>query len=100
MKYVLLSADNNPSVYSVPDMVADNLDLYCNNFCNKWLLESPHAECYRIKDGFCYNEEDFIKYLNTWIFPNEPSILIETLDWIDFDSNIPEKYKNCKWFNF
>ena len=64
MKYVLLSADNTPSVYLVPDIVADNLREYCIEFCGKWLWESPHAKEYRVGDGVCYNEQDFIKYLN------------------------------------
>ncbi|MBH1940911.1 hypothetical protein I5677_08415 [Mobilitalea sibirica] len=46
MKYVLLSEDNNPSVYLVPDIVADNLSKYCIEFCDKWLQESPHARWY------------------------------------------------------
>jgi hypothetical protein len=47
MKYSLLSADNNPSVYLVPDIVADNLTKYCIEFCDIWLHESPHAKKYR-----------------------------------------------------
>ncbi len=100
MKNILLSADGSPSVYSVPDMVADNLELYCGDFCNQWLVESPDAECYRMEDGLCYNEEDFIIYLNKWIFPDEPSVLVERLEWIDFGSDIPGKYRNCNRFNF
>lgn len=100
MKYVLLSADNNPSVYSVPNEVADNLRKYCIDFCGKWLHESPHAKKYRIDGGICYDETDFIEYLNKWIFPKIPSVFIETLEWIDSKEEIPEKYKGCEWFNF
>lgn len=100
MKYILLSADNNPSVYSVPDEVADNLRKYCIDFCDKWLRESPHAKKYRIGGCFCYNEKDFIEYLNKWIFPNMLSVFVETLEWIDSAGDILEKYKGCEWFNF
>ena len=108
MKHILLSADSEPSVYSVPDIVADNLEEYCHEFCDKWLHESPHAGEYRTPFGVEFNEDDFIKYLNTWIFPNEPSVLVETLDWSVINAAIngrgklrlPEKYETCEWFNF
>ena len=115
MKYVLLSADCSPSVYSVPDIVAENLREYCCEFCDKWLVESPDAAEYRFEDGssfpgvgLAYNEADFIKYLNKWVFPDEPSVFIETLDWSVIGDaingrgklHLPEKYKDCKWFNF
>ena len=121
MKYVLLSHDFEPSVYLVPDIVADNLAKYFCEFADKWLWESPHAEEYRQKfreirrnnidingdtAGVCYGEHDFIKYLNTWVFPDNPSVFIETLTGVrgDWDLSpgrpLPEKYKNCEWFNF
>ena len=108
MKWVLLSADNEPSIYSVPDSVADNLSDYCCEFCDKWLWESPHAAKYRTDLGVAYNEYDFIRYLNEWIFPDEPSVLVETLDWSVIDDaingrgelHLPERYKSCEWFNF
>jgi hypothetical protein len=100
MRYVLISADNSPSVYSVPNEVADNLRKYCIDFCDKWLHESPHAKKYHRDGGVCYDEKDFIEYLNKWVFPNMPSVFIETLEWIDSEKDIPEKYKGCDWFNF
>ena len=108
MKYILLSADCAPSVYSVPDTVADNLEKYCVEFCTKWLNESPNAAEYRTSYGVAYNESDFIKYLNKWVFPDKQSVLIETLDWSVINDaingrskpNIPVKYKGCEWFNF
>jgi len=104
MKYVLLSHDNRPSVYSVPDIVADNLEAYCLEFCNHWLWESPHAAEYRVALPYCtgvsYNEEDFVKYLNKWVFPDQPSTLIKTLRWAESNKDIPKKYRDCKWFNF
>jgi len=100
MKYVLLSADGNPSVYSVPDEVADNLRKYCIYFCDKWLHLSPHAKRYRAGGGVCYTEEDFIKYLNEWVYPDEKSVFIETLEYIQTEKDRPEKYKDSEWFNF
>ncbi|MCL2495245.1 MAG: hypothetical protein FWE98_06270 [Oscillospiraceae bacterium] len=103
MKHVLLSADGYPSVYSVPDIVADNLEMYCLDFCERWLRESPDAAEYRVDLGACigfrFNEEDFVKYLNKWIFPDQPSILVETLE-IGPKEKIPQKYEDCEWFNF
>jgi len=95
MKHLILSADSTPSVYLVPDGVADNLEYFCEKFW-QW------------QQGGCYTEQDFIEYLNEWIFPDTPSQFVEKLD----DSNdelwhrlwhlrqLPEKYKDCKWFNF
>ena len=100
MKNVVLSADSERIVYSVPDDVADNLEQYCLEFCDKWLHTSPHAEKYRINGGVCYNESDFIEYLNTWIFPNQQSIFIKNLGWIEFDKSLPKEYKDCPEFNF
>ena len=100
LKNIVISADGDRMVYSVPDTVADNLCSYCLEFCSKWLPTSPHAKKYRIGGGFCYNEADFIEYLNKWVFPDKQSILIENLGWIDFDTPLPERYKNCPQFNF
>ena len=108
MKYVLLSADSNPSVYSVPDIVCDELERFCLEFCNDWLHKSPDAASYREGDVVTYDESDFIKYLNMLVFPQERSELIETLDWSvigdaingNGELHLPDKYKGCKWFNF
>lgn len=62
MKKVLLSADNEISVFAVPDKVADNLEKYCLEFSCHWLYECPDAAKYRVKmdgtTGVCYNERD------------------------------------------
>lgn len=100
MKNIVLSADGDRMVYSVPDVVADNLDRYCMEFCDKWLRESRHAAKYRVNGGFCYNEGDFIDYLNEWLFPTEKSTLIKNLGWIEFDDPLPAPYNNCPEFNF
>lgn len=100
MKNVVISADGDRIVYSVPDVVADNLSKYCIEFCTKWIRKSPHAKKYRIRGGVCYNEDDFIEYLNTYIFPDEKSVLVTNLGWIDFSSKLPAPYCNYPEFNF
>jgi len=97
VKNVLLSADNMPSVYSVPDEVAENLRQYCIEFCDNWLVDSPHAKKYHVQGVVCYSEKDFIEYLNKWIFPNMPSVFIETLRSM---KDINGKYKGYDYFNF
>lgn len=100
MKNVILSADGDRVVYSVPDEVAENLEQCCIEFCDKWLWTSPDAEKYRVDGVVRYNEADFIEYLNKWIFPNQPSNYIDCLRSIDFADSLPDKYKNCPQFNF
>ena len=98
MKPVVLSADGDRQVYLVPDTVAEHLTEYCMEFCCGWLWNSPHAAKYRQGPVVCYNEADFIEYLNRWVFPDEPSVLVDSLPW---DS--PEllgQYQNCPHFNF
>lgn len=97
---MILSADGPLTVYSVPDAVAENLEEYCNTFCNEWLQKDPNAEKYRHGNCVCYTERDFIEYLNTWIFPNHKSVLIENLGWVDLDAKLPAPYTDCPKFNF
>ena len=99
MKNVVLSADGDRIVYSMPDEAADNLEKYCIEF-DEWLHTSPHASEYRRGDVVFYNEADFIKYLNKWVFPNCHSKFVENLGWIDFEHKLPEKYRDCPKFNF
>ena len=63
MKTVILSADGDSIVYSVPDDVGEHLEKYCPEFCSDWLRSSPDAERYRIGGGVCYTEADFVDYL-------------------------------------
>lgn len=100
MKDVILSADGDRVVYSVPDVVADNLYQYCLDFCDKWLRTSPHAKKYRCGGCIFYTEKDFIEYLNKWIFPNQPSKLVKNLGWFDYRFPLPEPYNDYPQFNF
>lgn len=51
MKEIIISADGDSVVYSVPDDVANHLRKYCIEFCDKWMKTSPHAKRYRIKES-------------------------------------------------
>lgn len=44
MKNIVISADGDRKVYSVPDVVANDLQKYCNEFCNEWIWNSPYAK--------------------------------------------------------
>ncbi len=102
MKNVLLSADSEISVFSVPDEVADNLEKYCLKFCN-WLDKSPNADKYHVKvDGIrcvCYNEKDFIDYLNQYVC-KEKSVLISTLANVYEENELSEENIGLPYFNF
>ncbi len=100
MKEIVLSADGDSIVYLVPDVVAENLEEYCLEFCSKWLCSSPEAEKYRKGDFLYYSESDFIDYLNTYIFPDYKSKMIKNLGWTDLGKNLPKKYKNHPYYNF
>ena len=100
MKEVILSADGYSVVYSVPDIVAENLEAYCTEFCTSWLWNSPDAARYRIGPGVCYTEADFIDYLNRYLFPSEQSEPIKNLGWTQLGENLPEAYRDHPYFNF
>ena len=103
MKQVLLSADGEISVFSVPDEVADHLDRYCRDFCDGWLRKSPDARKYYRKEngwsGLVYDETDFIDYLNQYVF-REKSSLIQTLHGVYGEKDLPAEYADLPYFNF
>lgn len=45
-----------------------------------------------------YGVPDFIDYLNEWLFPEQRSMLIEQLDFYDYE--LPEEYDVYPQFNF
>nr|WP_304430746.1 hypothetical protein [uncultured Acetatifactor sp.] len=103
MKRILLSADSEISVFTVPDKVADNLEQYCLEFCSNWLHKNPDAEKYRVKTGdtigVCFNEKDFIDYLNQYIC-DEQSSLATSLTKVYAGDELPEEYAELSYFNF
>ena len=100
MKEIILSADGDSVVYLVPDVVADNLSEYCIEFCDTWLWKSPDAKQFRRGPGVCYNEADFIDYLNKYLFPDQKSELIKNLGWTGLGEKLPPEYKSHPYFNF
>lgn len=104
MKMIFLNHDGPITVYMVPDKVADNLRKYCLRFCNDWLPNDPAAAKYRVqfKDGYglCYDGDAFIDYLNTSLFPNQPSYVIERLEDAWSAAELPEKYRHLPNFSF
>ena len=100
MKKVILSADGDSVIYSVPDEVADNLKKFCMEFCGKCLYTSPNVKKYRTEQGVCFNEADFIEYLNKYIFPDQISTLVKNLGWTELGANLPEEYRGYPYFNF
>lgn len=79
MKEIIISADGDCIVYLVPDAVANDLDKYCMDFCGKWMRTSPDAKKYKINGVYCYNEADFIDYLNEYVFPDRKSVFVKNL---------------------
>lgn len=102
MKEIILSADDNPKIYSVPDIVADKLDAYCFEFCENWIWKDPNGAKLLVDyDGrkcACYTDSDFIDYLNDWIFPDQKSTLVQELDCEN--DEIPEEYQSYPIFHF
>lgn len=103
MKKILLSHDDKMKVYLVPDDVANNLEEYCMHFGFEWLLNDPDAIKYQFitksgEKGFCFGTQDFIDYLNDYVFPNQKSTLVATMDF--YDDQIPEEYREYPSFNF
>ncbi len=109
MKHILVSADSKPSVYLVPDIVADNLRDFCLDFLSDLynmendrdleIIDNEHVTS-DDESTLCFDETGFIYWLNQYKFPDEPSMFVETLDWEAFEGVLPENYKSCPWFNF
>jgi len=102
MKPVRLSADGPVSVYMVPDIVSEHLKEYCLDFCNDWLLNDPEAiRRYHTPSGvLCYNETAFIAYLNTHLFPDQPSYIAPGTEPVWRDADLPKEYRSVPYFNF
>ena len=73
---------------------------YCLEFARDWLHHSPHAEKFRIEGGVCYSEEDFIAYLNQYVFPEERSVPVKNLGRMNLGEDLPEEYRGCPCFHF
>lgn len=101
MKYIIISADGETAWCALCRMrrriIWRNTAL---SFCDTWLHTNPDAEPYRMGSVVSCDEKDFIKYLNTWIFPEQPSVFIENIGQVESDADILEKYRECPVFHF
>lgn len=100
MREIILSADGDSIVYSVPDLVAEDLAGYCTEFCSRWMQTSPHAAKHRTQHGFSFDEADFIDYLNQHVFPQEKSLFVKNLGCITDEDELPKEYCGLPYFNF
>ncbi len=101
MKEVILSADNDLCLYSVPADVADNLDAVCNYFATNYVWHGPNARFLKLcgeQYAAFFGVEDFIDYLNGELYPQCKSVKLKNLG--SFDNGVPEEYQNTPWFNF
>ena len=103
MKKILLSSDDKMKIYLVPDAVAKNLKEYCIHFSFDWILNDPNAAKYQVttpsgEKGVMFTAQDFIDYLNTYVFPTQKSTFVAQMDFYHYE--IPEEYKDDPSFNF
>ena len=97
MKLVILSADGDQYLYSVPDPVAENLSRFCMEFL-RWMQHNPVG--YWDGRGYVFTEVDFINWLNENHFPELQSELLEDLgDW-DLKEKIFAEHPDVPHFNF
>lgn len=102
MKEVILSADGDLWLYSVPADAADNLAAICNEFASDYVWHGSKSGRFLRLCGEQYvaffNADDFIEYLNTERYPEFKSKKIRLLG--SFDSGVPEEYRHIPWYNF
>ncbi|MBR6307531.1 MAG: hypothetical protein IKR39_02895 [Lachnospiraceae bacterium] len=85
MKNVILSADGELKVYSVPDKIERELEEICMEFS---------------REGGYYDEEDFVDWLNRYKYPYQKSQFVENIGFVNDEKDIPAQYRECKQFNF
>ncbi len=102
MKEVILGADGELSLYSVPADVADNLASVCNNFASEYVWHGEKSgkflKLYGEQYVAVFTEEDFIEYLSTVLYPERPSKKLKTLG--SFDDGVPKEYRSVPRYNF
>ena len=99
MKQVILSADGDQYLYSVPDPVAENLSRFCMEFL-RWMQDNPAGKKYWDGRGYMFTEADFIDWLNENRFPEQRSQLLENLgDW-DLQEKIFAEHPDVPHYNF
>jgi len=103
MTEVILSHDSEAKIYLVPEEVAANLYEFCGDFAANWVWHgSENAKfLHNMKNGqigAIFGAEDFIDYLNRWVFPGKQSRLVKGLGCYAYE--IPEEYKDYPKYNF
>lgn len=85
MEKLVLSADDNVLLYEVKKEIIDDFENIIESF-------------YEWKDTNTYNEQLFVDYIKQ-TYGDNSIIFIEDLGYFN-EFNIPNQYKNIKWFNF
>ena len=103
MGEVILSHDGQALLCRVPGEVAGNLEQFCWDFATSWVWHGPENGRYlrRISEeqiGAVFGAQDFIDYLNRWVFEDQPSQVLAELG-ICFDQ-LPEEYDGLPRYNF
>lgn len=103
MREVILSHDSEAVVYSVPAAVAADLEAYCMDFAANWVWHGPENGKFlrrfgENQFGAVFGAADFIAYLNTWVFPDQPSQPVAALGcWME---ELPDAYRSYPKYNF
>ena len=96
MKYVVLCADNELTVYLFPDFIAESRQSFhqiCTDFSLNWKARLIHP-----KDW--YDEKDFVEYLNEKVCKEEKCVYVESIGWDCNRKKWPEKYRKCFLYAF
>lgn len=116
MRYILLSADNEPTLYEAPDIIAEHLSDYADAFLDSihdpaspfWqTVQDPSGASYAL---LFYNEKDFVAWLNQqdetkdqpvrepeWLSMAEREIMMDTAR---KERYLPYEQMQYPWFNF
>ena len=104
MAYIVLSADNQPTLYQVPEEVALHLNKLARQFLNaiqnpkspflKNMTDSVTGQKHPI---LCYNEEDFVAWLNRKKQTRDEKIIA-----VAHAENyaLPDEWRNYPHFSF
>ena len=116
MRYILLSADSEPTLYEAPDIIAERLSDYADAFLNSiydpaspfWqTVQDPSGTSYTL---VCYNEKHFVDWLNQqqetkdqpvkepeWLSMEKREIILDTAR---KERYLPYEQMQYPWFNF
>ncbi|MBR4897139.1 MAG: hypothetical protein IKZ41_11960 [Clostridia bacterium] len=97
-KHVILSADNECSVYRVPDSVAASFFELCDTFHRNAKTLQIHPREWH--GAVVFDETDFIEYLNEKICGDEKCVFVEKIGWEYEKEKWPEQYRKCPHYNF